>query len=380
MRLGILGGGQLARMLALAAAPLGVRCLVLDPAPAPCAADVAEHLCAAYDDQDALDALASRVDAVTVDFENVPAASTQRIAMAIPVRPHPRALAIAQDRLHEKRLFAELGLTPAGHRSVDGLDDLERAVERLGLPLVLKTRRLGYDGKGQVWVRERGGLELPLAQLGGTDLIAESAVGFAFEISQLLVRALDGSTRAYPASLNVHHDGILRASLAPMAGGRWAAMAADAARRIAEGIDYVGVLAVEFFATADGRLIVNEIAPRVHNSGHWTLNGAVTSQFENHVRAVLGWPLAAVDALGASLMLNIIGERPPTAALLAMPDSHLHDYGKAERVGRKLGHVNLRAADRGGLLALLEIWRTAGLLPDAVSAADEALLLDGTLS
>ena len=339
MRLGVLGGGQLARMLAIAGHPLGVTCTVLDPSPHACAGPVASLLVAAYDDPDGLDRLAAASDVVTFEFENPPAASAQRLAAAVEVHPPPGALETAQDRLLEKRLFERLGIPTPGFRALDSQADVD-GLETL--PAVLKTRRMGYDGKGQTVARERGQLAGAFAALGGVPLIAEQLVEFDRELSIVAARGRDGRTAAYPLVENEHRDGILRLTQAP-AGGVTSDLRRQAERAvglIADQLDYVGVLALELFQVGD-RLLANEIAPRVHNSGHWTIEGAVTSQFENHLRSVLGLPLGDPAARGRCAMVNLIGEPPATESVLAVPGAHLHLYGKAARPGRKIGHVTV---------------------------------------
>ena len=342
MQLGVLGGGQLARMLALAAHPLGIGCTCLDPAPDACAGPVSRLIVGAYDDPAGLDALAAASDAVTFEFESVPASSADRLAAAVPVHPPAAALAVAQDRLHEKSMFRELGIDTPEFRQIDSQADLDA----LELPAVVKTRRLGYDGKGQLVARERTDLDDAFASLGNVPLIAEQLVPFDRELSVIAVRGTGGEVRTYPVVENHHRDGILRLTLAPAPELTTVAqeLAAGYMRLLLERLDYVGVLALELFAVGD-RLLANEIAPRVHNSGHWTIEGARTSQFENHVRAVAGLPLGACDAIGRSAMVNLIGETPPAARVLRVDGAHLHLYGKAPRPGRKLGHVTLTGRD-----------------------------------
>lgn len=351
---GILGGGQLARMMALAGAPLGLRFLVLDSAADACAAQFVPLLGADYRDENALAEFARRVDVVTFDFENVPAESAEWLARRVPVFPNPRALAVAQDRLAEKSLFRELGIGVPAFAAIDCRDDLERAAREVGLPAILKTRRLGYDGKGQFRIRSDHDLDAAWAALGAqaerVGLILEAFVPFEREISVVAVRGRDGEFRAYPLTENWHESGILAASLAPAAvDDTLRESALVAARRVAEALDYVGVFALELFVR-DGRLLANEMAPRVHNSGHWTIEGAEVSQFENHLRAVLGLPLGSTAARGVSCMLNWIGALPERDVVLDEAGGHWHDYGKSPREGRKVGHANLRA-DRAADLA-----------------------------
>jgi len=345
--LGILGGGQLARMLALAAVPLGVRVLVLDQSSDACAGEVATLLEADYTDEAALSEFASLVDVVTFDFENVPAASAQWLAERVAVFPNPNALAVAQDRLSEKTLFNELGIATPSYAPVDSRADLDAAVAAVGLPAILKTRRLGYDGKGQARLRSPADLDTAWTELGGgrVPLILEAFIPFERELSVIAVRSRTGEIRTWPLTRNWHENGILSLSIAPVTvDDAIAEQARRAAQRIAERLDYVGVFALELFEH-EGRLLGNEMAPRVHNSGHWTIEGAVTSQFENHVRAVLGLPLGDTGLRDPSAMLNFIGAMPDRTAALQVPGLHWHDYGKSERAGRKVGHATLCATD-----------------------------------
>jgi len=340
---GILGGGQLARMMAIAGAPLGVRFLVADSVPDACAGQVAPLLTADWRDFDALAEFARRSDVVTFDFENVPADTAHWLSEHTQVFPNARALAVAQDRLAEKTLFRDLGLETPAFAVVDSRQDLIRGLAEVGCPAVLKTRRLGYDGKGQFRIRAPGDLDAAWDALGGVPLILEAWVAFEREVSMIAVRSRSGELRSYPLAQNWHADGILSASLAPAPdSAALHAMALEHARAIAERLDYVGVFALELFV-AGGKVLGNEIAPRVHNSGHWTIEGTPCSQFENHVRAVLGLPLGDTGALGISVMLNWIGELPDANPVLAEPRAHWHDYGKAPRAGRKVGHATLCA-------------------------------------
>jgi 5-(carboxyamino)imidazole ribonucleotide synthase len=324
---GVIGGGQLGRMLALAGVPLGLSFRFLDPAPEAPAREVGELLVGAYDDPELLDRLAAGAEVVTYEFENVPVAAARRVGAL----PGPAALEAAQDRLEEKRLFRRLGIPTAP------LDDEVR-----DFPALLKTRRLGYDGKGQRLVQTRPGSD--------PGHVLEGLVPFDRELSLLAVRGRDGDTRFYPLVQNVHEGGILRRTTAP-AEDAPQAEAEEFAARLLDELDYVGVLALELFDVG-GELVANELAPRVHNTGHWTIEGAETSQFENHLRAVLGLPLGSTAARGESVMLNLIGTSPPAADVLALPGAHLHLYGKAPRPGRKLGHVTLLAPEPERLQAL----------------------------
>ena len=355
--LGVLGGGQLARMLALAAAPLGVKTLAVDSSADACAGQVAPLVVADWTDYAALEAFAARVDVVTFDFENVPAETAHRLAERVAVFPAPRALAVAQDRLAEKTLFRECGLPTPEFMTVDTREQLDQALAAVGAPAILKTRRLGYDGKGQFRLREPADADAAWAALGAQaskhGLILEAFVPFERELSVLAVRGRDGDFRTWPLTRNWHVDGVLSMSLAPAPDiDLLQPRATELARTLAERLDYVGVFALELFVR-DGELLGNEMAPRVHNSGHWTIEGAHTSQFENHVRAVLGLPLGDTGARGMSAMFNWIGELPDLSAVLQAVDAHWHDYGKQERPGRKVGHATVCAPDAGQLAARL---------------------------
>ena len=350
---GILGGGQLARMMALAGAPLGLRFLVMDTAADACAGQFAPLLVGDYRDESALAEFASKVDVATFDFENVPAESAEWLASRVPVFPNPRALAMAQDRLVEKSLFRDLGIPVGAFADVGSLDALRIEVDRLGGACILKTRRLGYDGKGQFRIKSPADVEAAWqalgAQAGTVGLIVEAFIPFERELSVVAVRGRDGEFRTWPLTENWHVDGVLSASLAPAQVDAVLAEAAYAhARRLAESLDYVGVFALELFYR-DGELLANEMAPRVHNSGHWTIEGAETSQFQNHLRAVLGLPLGETRTLGHACMLNWIGEMPDAAPVLQEAGGHWHDYGKEPRAGRKVGHATLRADDAAAL-------------------------------
>lgn len=351
--LGILGGGQLARMLAIAAAPLGVKTLVVDSAPDACAGQVAPLRVADWTDYAALAKFAADVDVVTFDFENVPADTAHWLAERAAVFPNPRALAVAQDRLAEKTLFRECGLHTPAFEAVDTREDLDRALAKIGAPAILKTRRLGYDGKGQFRIKHLTDADAAWAALGANahGLILEAFVPFERELSVLAVRTRDGDFRVWPLTQNWHTDGVLSLSLAPAPDvGILQPRAEALARTLAERLDYVGVFALELFVK-DGDLLGNEMAPRVHNSGHWTIEGAITGQFENHVRAVLGLPLGDTSARGLSAMFNWIGELPDAASVLGTVDGHWHDYGKQSRPGRKVGHATVCAQDAKALAA-----------------------------
>ena len=341
--IGIVGGGQLGRMLAMAAARLGYRCHIYAPDEAPPAAEVAAAFTrGAWDDEAALAAFGRRVDVATYEFENIAAAPLAALAAEAPLHPPAAALAVAQDRLSEKRFIGELGGHPPLFRAVDDREGLDSALAAVGAPAVLKTRRFGYDGKGQAQIMAPGDSEAAWASVRGAPSILEALVAFEAEFSILLCRGADGETAAWPAPRNVHEGGVLRRSQVPADGLEGQIAEAEAlARRAADALGYVGVLALEFFATPQGPLF-NEMAPRVHNSGHWTIEGSATSQFENHVRAICGLPLGATALAAPRVeMINLIGDDAERwAEILADPAAHLHLYGKSEpRPGRKMGHV-----------------------------------------
>ncbi|TCT02967.1 5-(carboxyamino)imidazole ribonucleotide synthase [Aquabacter spiritensis] len=350
--IGILGGGQLGRMIALAAARLGLKSHILCPeADSPAFQVAAGHICAAYDDAAALAELARVSDVVTYEFENVPLATAEFLSARVPVRPGARALALTQDRLAEKSFVRELGIETAPFVAVDDLAGLAAGIAAIGTPAVLKTRRFGYDGKGQVTLRAGDDLAAAWTAIGRQSAILEGFVSFRREVSVIGVRRADGAFAAYDVTENVHRNHILHTSTVP---ANLAAETEKAAHRIAwqigRAMDYVGVFAVELFVAERGMsetVIVNEIAPRVHNSGHWTMDGAMTCQFEQHVRAIAGWPLGDTARLGPVEMLNLIGDDiADWQSHLADPAAHLHLYGKGEaRPGRKMGHVN-RMLDR----------------------------------
>jgi len=359
MTVGVLGAGQLGRMLALAGYPLGLDFLFLDREAGTPAHQVAPSLLGSFTDPSLLDELASRCDVITFDWENVPAESLERLAARARIAPPRLALATAQDRLLEKELFAKLKVPTNRTVTVDSLADLQRAAADIGLPGVLKTRRLGYDGKGQKVIRSAADIEPAWQQLGGAPLLYEQLIAFDYEVSAIGVRGWKGEFAMYPLNRNLHRDGILRLTRAPWKSAALEASARRTLRRVMDHFDYVGVLAIEFFVKR-GRLLANEMAPRVHNSGHWTIEGAATSQFENHLRAICGLPLGDTRPLGHSAMLNLIGHMPERQDLLREKGLHLHDYGKAPRPGRKLGHVTIvepsaQAADRRAMRLLRRI-------------------------
>ena len=343
MRVGILGGGQLGRMIALAAYPLDIHVRLFDPAADACGGQVAKLYVGNYDDSESLKRFADGLDVITYEFENVPVEAVARLADYAPTYPPPISLKVAQDRLVEKSFFREHGVPTPDFVGVDSLESLKQAVARFGYPAVLKTRRMGYDGKGQVVIKDSTGIEAAWEQLGPAQLIVEAFVAFDRELSILAVRGRDGSTEFYPLVQNLHRDGILRVSRAPAPNSNQSLInqAEKFANQTLRALDYVGVLAIEFFVVGND-LLANEMAPRVHNSGHWTIEGAETSQFENHLRAVAGLPLGSTQPRGCSVMCNIIGDAPVTQSILNVPSAHLHLYGKAPRPGRKLGHYTLR--------------------------------------
>lgn len=339
MIIGILGGGQLARMLALAGLPLGFRFVFYDPAPHPCAAPLGEHVQGEFTDRLRLEAFARRVDIVTFEFENIPLECIEFISARTVVHPGPKALAAAQDRLLEKRLFRDIGIPAPTVMDVDSMGALDAAVREIGLPAVLKTRTLGYDGKGQYILREQEDVGKAWQLLGGFSLVLERLVEFDREVSILAVRGASGETACYPLSENVHQAGILRFSRS-CPDDPSQAIAEEMAGKVLSRLDYVGVLALEFFQVGE-TLLANEIAPRVHNSGHWTIEGSETSQFENHIRAIAGLPLGKTSVTGHSAMVNFIGRKPDLARLLTVQGLHVHLYSKSERPGRKVGHATL---------------------------------------
>ncbi len=341
--IGILGGGQLGRMLSVAASRLGFRTHIFEPAANPPAGDVAAHVTtAAYDDLDALRAFAASVDVITYEFENIPTAALDALEAIRPIRPNRRTLAISQDRIAEKDFLTSLGLTCAPYAAVNSLDDLHAAIVKIGTPAILKTTRLGYDGKGQARIMDAGDAPQAGASMNGVPSVLEGFIAFTHEVSVIAARGLDGSVACYDPGENVHRDGILHSTTLParLSPGQ-RSDAVLLAARILTTLDYVGVMGVELFVTPQG-LIVNEIAPRVHNSGHWTQAGCAVDQFEQHIRAITGWPLGDGARYADVVMENLIGDdvlRLPTIA--AERGTQIHLYGKTEsRPGRKMGHVN----------------------------------------
>jgi 5-(carboxyamino)imidazole ribonucleotide synthase len=350
-RIGIIGGGQLGRMLALAGIPLGLEFVFLDPSPEACARLVGEQIVADYDELMALERLVSETDVITLEFENIPLAAARFVAERGQLFPGPKALEVAQDRVNEKTLFGELGIPTPPWRAVDSLEGLRAAVAEIGFPAVLKTRRLGYDGKGQAVLRTVEDIERAWSALGSAPLILEGFIAFRREVSIIAVRSRTGELAFYPLAENTHEAGILKLSVS-RAADPMQAEAETHARKVLEALDYVGALGFEFFVTERG-LIANEMAPRVHNTGHGTIEGNHTSQFENHLRAILGRPLGSTALRGAWAMVNFVGQLPPLELALSISELHFHSYGKSPRPGRKLGHATLIGLDERDLEARL---------------------------
>lgn len=361
MRVGILGAGQLGRMMALAGYPLGLRFTFLDRSADTPGGQLGEIITGEFDDPVLLARLAGECDILTFDWENVPVEPLQALALGTQLMPPLPALRTGQDRLAEKHLFQQLGIPTTNFADVQSREELAAGTRALGFPCLLKTRRMGYDGKGQFLLRSQADIDPAWQALGASALLLEQFVPFEFELSQVAVRSTRGEVAFYPLARNVHEDGILHYSVAPLDHPGLADQAREYLRRMLDHFAYAGVLTVEFFVK-DGQLIANEMAPRVHNSGHWTIEGAHTSQFENHLRAILGLPLGSTAPTGHSAMVNLLGQMPPLDRLLAMADLHVHDYGKSPRPLRKIGHCTLvtdDAASRNrGLQQLLEL--TAG--------------------
>lgn len=354
----VLGGGQLGRMLGIAGIPLGMEFRFLDPSPTASAGAVGELIAAPLDDPEALDAVAAGADVVTFEWEGVPIEAARHVEAGHLLLPASTSLEVTQDRAFEKELCRRLGIDTARFAVVDDRAGLDAAVAEIGIPSVLKSRRGGYDGKGQAVLVSHDDVDRAWSEVGEVRSILEAVVPFTREVSVLAVRGRDGSTASWPLVENHHRGGILRASVAPAPGLTPALQghADSIATAILDALDYVGVLTVELF-DVEGQLLVNEIAPRVHNSGHWTIEGSETSQFENHVRAILGWPLGSPDAVALCVMVNCIGALPTAEEVLTVPNAHFHDYGKEPRRGRKLGHVTVTAtnpAELEGLLAKLQ--------------------------
>ena len=338
MHIGIIGAGQLGRMMAISGIPLGLTFTMYDRSADVPGAAVADLVTGEFDDLPRLRRFARRVDRVTFDWENVPVASARAVARIAPVWPSPSALAIGQDRVSEKRLFHRLGIPVAPYAAVADRRGLARAIERVGLPGILKTRRLGYDGKGQARIRRASDADAAWRALQGQALVYERLVDFTREVSLIAARDRAGGVAFYPLAQNVHVGGILAETRAPYRHAGLQREAERHLRRLMTALRYRGVLCVEFFVER-GRLIANEMAPRVHNSGHWTIEGAQTSQFENHLRAIAGLPLGSTAPRGHAVMVNLIGRMPARELVTSLPGVHLHDYGKSPRPGRKLGHL-----------------------------------------
>ena len=353
LHVGIVGAGQLGRMLALAGYPLGVRCLFLDRSAQTPGAQVAPSLIGDLEDVARLAELAARSDVVTFDWENISGSSLEPLEKITKVRPPRAALEVSQDRLAEKALFAKLKIPIAAHAAIERRQELVAATQQIGLPGILKTRRLGYDGKGQFVLREAADIDKAWDALGGSRLIYEKFQTFSREVSLLGARSAAGDIVFYPLSANTHAGGILRYGIAPYSNVQLDRAAKLYLKRVMNALDYVGVLAIEFFVV-NGRLVANEMAPRVHNSGHWTIEGCVTSQFENHLRAICDMPLGSTRALGHTAMINFLGKMPDAKRLLAIEGLAFHDYGKEARPARKLGHCTIlrrRSQERNLALA-----------------------------
>ncbi|WP_043529767.1 5-(carboxyamino)imidazole ribonucleotide synthase [Litchfieldella xinjiangensis] len=367
MNIGILGAGQLGRMLALAGYPLANRFTFLDTTGQPSAGigDIMVFESHAENDPGQLDAFLAKVDVVTYEFEHLPVDLVRAIEAQKPVYPSSQAIQVCQNRAEEKALFDRLGIPTPRYRLVESAEQLEAAARELGCPVVAKSITEGYDGKGQAVLRDPAEAAEAWQSIGHSRLIVEAFVDFVREVSIIAVRGRDGQVVFYPMAENVHVDGILRYSLAPMPDldAQVQQTADDYIRALLDALDYVGVLTLELFQTRDGELLANEMAPRVHNSGHWSMDGAVTSQFENHLRAIQGLSLGDTAARQPTCMINVIGREGDPESILAIGDAHLHRYDKDERPGRKLGHVNLVAPSHAELLE--KVRACAALLPDA---------------
>jgi 5-(carboxyamino)imidazole ribonucleotide synthase len=366
-KVGVLGGGQLGRMMGLAGIPLGLEFVFLDPSSDACATAAGDLVQADFSDEQAARELSALVDVVTFDFENVPAATARALQENCLVYPSPDALGAGQDRLAEKELLTSLGIEVAPYHVVSSRTDLLAGLEKVGYPAVLKTRRLGYDGKGQAVLRDQEDLERAWQKLGDFDLVLEAFVPFQAECSLVAVRGLDGEIRTWPLARNVHSNGILVLSMPGAFDEALQSLATRKMKALLEHFDYRGVLTIEFFL-ADGKLLANEFAPRVHNSGHWSIDGAVCSQFENHVRAVASMPLGETSMTGHSVMFNWIGEMPDRERAMKIPGLHWHDYGKSPRLGRKIGHATLTASGED------ELKRNAGRLAEIAGGEFPRLL------
>ncbi|MEN9430048.1 MAG: hypothetical protein RJA86_907 [Pseudomonadota bacterium] len=367
MKVGVFGGGQLGRMMALAGYPFNLRFSFYDAAVDCPSAPLGQLFGDKHASPESLDAFIASADVFTYEFENIPVAWVERIAAQKPVYPSVKSLAISQNRLNEKKLFSQLCIPAAAYHEIHCADDLAQAASLLGLPLVIKTTMGGYDGKGQFVLRHMNEVSQAWAELGkAAPLIAEAFVTFQRELSIIAVRSQTGETRCYPLAWNTHHEGILSHSIvpAPQISAETQAQAEQYITQILHELNHVGVLTLELFDTQNG-LYANETAPRVHNSGHWSIEGAVSSQFENHMRAVAGLPLGSTEAIRPSAMINIIGQHPDTSAILAIPETHLHLYGKSERIGRKLGHITITAETYEALQ--MRIAEVAACLPNKMA-------------
>jgi 5-(carboxyamino)imidazole ribonucleotide synthase len=366
--IGIFGGGQLGRMMAQAALPLNVKCSFLEASHDCPSAALGEVI--STQQADALELFIASADVFSLEFENTPLADVDVVLQKKPLYPPRQALAIAQNRIFEKNLFEQLAIPVAAYREVDSLERLQQAVETLGLPLVLKTATGGYDGKGQFIIREQQQVQLAWQELGPAGLlIAECFVEFSRELSIIAVRAKNGEVRTWDLAENHHHQGILSHSIVPAPQSEaLQPIAVDYIRRLLQHLDYVGVLTLELFVTEQG-LYANEMAPRVHNSGHWTIEGAVCSQFENHIRAVADLPLGSTQVIGPTVMVNIIGQHPEISKILALDGAHLHLYDKTERTGRKLGHITLLPKNAEDLTFLCQ--KLAQILPNPMALSKD---------
>ena len=352
MKIGILGAGQLARMIALAGYPLGLEFIFLDPSADACANNLGQHLHGAYDDPRLLAELADLADVVTYEFENVPADVAEFLASHTQVHPAPKALAIAQDRLKEKAFFQDINIPTAPYAPVNSFADLESTISHIGYPAILKSCTMGYDGKGQSLIKSATDLDSAWDVLAGAPAVLEGFVPFNREVSIIAARSVSGAIAFYPLSENTHNGGILRVAKC-LDKDAAQTQAQDYITRLLEALDYVGVLALELF-DVNGQLVANEFAPRVHNSGHWTIEGAETSQFENHIRAILDLPLGATTAVNKTAMVNFIGNVSSTEEILAIPNTHVHLYDKTPRKGRKVAHATVRAETTEQLDTLLK--------------------------
>ncbi|MCP1727679.1 5-(carboxyamino)imidazole ribonucleotide synthase [Natronospira proteinivora] len=352
MSIGIIGAGQLGRMMALAGYPLGLRFTFLDKSKDTPGAQVGDIVLGDFMQAEDIRRLAGEVELLTYDVENVPVQALREAAGDTPVHPAPAILEAAQDRLDEKQAFARHGIETAPYRPVDSKEALETAIEALGMPAVLKRRRLGYDGRGQHFIRAAADIETAWEALKGAPLILEGFVDFDREVSLIGVRNRSGETAFYPLSENSHEDGILRLSVAPAGQPALQSEAETQLKALMEDHGYAGILTVEYFEK-DGRLIANEMAPRVHNSGHWTIEGAATSQFENHLRGILDLPLGSTRPRGHAAMINCLGRMPALEPVIRFADTHYHDYGKSPRPRRKLGHITVVRDDRASLDAVI---------------------------